>query len=431
MKQSTMLSSSVPPSNSRARAITTRQRFHSVLFLQLLAVCLSPASSLLFQSNRKCSIASIMTQKSPFTSTSAVSSSVSSYTLTDWQELNPESLVAAPCLIEQTLCQENDDDSFRFAKDVDYAKAILEAWKVEEASAELVWETNWCHCTYHTTNDHDNDDPSSSSMPLHGHLIQQKPLDSSESNDQNPGIILFHTGAGPHDLFLLYKAASLVNTLSPSCTVLIADILSDESGWAWSEDRTRYNRARTHVLEQQSSSSATTTTTIRPLLRQRVQAAVETLCNIPGVDSQKIAALGYCFGGHPIMELARLEHPSIRAMATFHGVFDGLGSTSEKVPSSNDDDTNTSSNPPPHAEVLICNGVDDPFVSDASLEQALELLQNYGYRTSLLQLASARHGFTNPAQDFNDNPSFAFHAESAAKAWKHTLNMLRRALYNE
>jgi dienelactone hydrolase len=78
--------------------------------------------------------------------------------------------------------------------------------------------------------------------------------------------------------------------------------------------------------------------------------------------------------------------------------------------------------------VLICHGTEDPFMSSTALEQALATLQARRYRTSLLQLP-ARHGFTNPAQDFNDNPAFAFEQESAAKAWKQATNLLRRTLW--
>jgi dienelactone hydrolase len=49
---------------------------------------------------------------------------------------------------------------------------------------------------------------------------------------------------------------------------------------------------------------------------------------------------------------------------------------------------------------------------------------------SLLQLQHAKHGFTNPAQDYNKrNPdAFGYHPESANKAWRQTMSLLRRRL---
>lgn len=53
--------------------------------------------------------------------------------------------------------------------------------------------------------------------------------------------------------------------------------------------------------------------------------------------------------------------------------------------------------------------------------------QSYGHRTSLLQL-QAKHGFSNPAQDFNPNPAFLYDAEAAEKSWKQAVGLLRRKL---
>ena len=322
---------------------------------------------------------------------------LTSMSSTRFTPLDPESLVSAKCLIEQTLCQPTDDQP-QLAKDFLYADAVLEAWKQQEAdSAKGVWNTEWSFVTYHTED----------GTPLHGHLVRN----TATNNKSVPGVIFFHTGAGPHDLFLLWKAAALVND-DNACVVLIADILSDPTGWAWDPDRTQYNQARNHVLQD------------RALLQSRIQAAVATLQG--HADLRRMAAMGWCLGGHSILELGRMRIPGMRAMATFHGVFDGavteeVNGTSYKVNSGAD----------VRSEVLICNGRQDPFVSNASLEQALALFQSHHNLVSLLQLKGAKHGFTNPAQDFNDNPAFAFHQESADKAWRQATALLKRRCFDD
>jgi dienelactone hydrolase len=309
----------------------------------------------------------------------------------DWQALDPESLVSAPCLIEQTLCQASDTQA-RLAKDKDYATAVLEAWKDDE---QADWEAVYKPVVY----------TADGGATLHGYCIRRRVPAANEA--ALAGIIFFHTGAGPHDLFLLYKAVALVNTLP--CVVMMADILSDESGWSWSADRTRYTAARKEVLAAQADG-------VRPLLQQRIRAALDFLAQDAGVD--RYAVLGWCLGGHSVLEISRMENvEGVRAMATFHGVFDGL------PPPPPVDAATTAA----LAEVLICHGTEDPFVSSTALEQALATLQARRYRTSLLQLP-ARHGFTNPAQDFNENPAFAFAPEAAAKAWKQATNLLQRTL---
>ena len=308
-----------------------------------------------------------------------------------WTPLNPESLVAAPCLIEQTLCQPSSNRSNsgggtqpHLAKNVDYARAILEAWRQDDPNA--TWDTEWKSIVY---NHHHETDKT----PLYGHLIRNRrgtTTTTATTNDNNRntvGILFCHTGAGPHDLFLLWKAAALVHALSaPSVqsssgssssdaktnvVILIADLLSDESGWAWTnvdEDRTRYEAAREELLRRQQDDAPQSSR--RPVLERRLQAAEACLRRqVQQLQSNqqqndhdvRIAALGWCLGGQAVVELARLKLPTVRAMVTFHGVFDNL-------PDSDDDATRDSSM---GSEILICHGLQDPFVPSHDLEKAL------------------------------------------------------------
>jgi acetyl esterase/lipase len=76
--------------------------------------------------------------------------------------------------------------------------------------------------------------------------------------------------------------------------------------------------------------------------------------------------------------------------------------------SQNDEYSHVSTNPQPKkTEILVCHGLQDPVVSDQSLEGALATLTQNRHIVSLLQLQGAKHGFNNPAQVFNDNPAIA------------------------
>jgi dienelactone hydrolase len=217
--------------------------------------------------------------------------------------------------------------------------------------------------------------------------------------------------------------------------------LSDATGWAWEDDKTHYQAERDAVLgtvagnEHEHDSHQ-----YRPVLQQRIRAAIDTLLKVdPRVDPENLAALGWCLGGHSILELGRMQQNKqmqipwgMRAMVSFHGVFDGLPPPPvEEVDNDNDTtDTvvdNISSPPKMKTEILLCHGLQDPFVSGQTLERALATLTQTGHIVSLLQLKGAKHGFTNPAQDFNDNPAFAFDAVSADKAWRQAMALLRRA----
>jgi dienelactone hydrolase len=347
---------------------------------------------------------------------------------TAWSDLNPESLVAAPCLIEQTLCVALNERP-QFAKNVDYARSILDAWRESEndRDGQPLVNVEWKSVVYASRTQDSQEN-------LYGHLIRRRRTDlpSFGSHELLPGVVFFHTGAGPHDIFLLWKASQLVQVLP--CVVLIADIFADDSGWSWQS--TEQDAARYHDMREQLMASRNGRDSV---FRDRVISAIDTIGSLEYVDSNRLAALGWCFGGLVIAELARLCLTGIQCMATFHGVFGNI-----------ENDSDDDSLAPAQSEILICHGRHDPFVPETDLENALyvtfilltmyydrllknfflivrALFQKYRHITSLLQL-DAKHGFTNPAQEWNENPAFAFHEPSATKAWKQTLVLLQRRI---
>jgi dienelactone hydrolase len=347
----------------------------------------------------------------------------------DWSPLNPESLVSAKCLIEQTLCSPSDGRP-RLAKSVDYATAIFDAWQDElQDKPALDDNDNFLHhddVEYKPVAYQDSDGKS-----LHGYLVRMRRKDDENetptSNSPSPVVLFFHTASGPHDLFLLYKAFSLIHSPQLSsfhCQVLIADILGDDAGWAWSENRERYIATRDYVLKKSHDNND------RPVLQRRIQAALSFLSCQDGLDTTRLAAFGWCLGGHVILELARMRVPNMRAMATFHGVFtdDHNSDDDAAATATSSYDEITSADQPAAAEVLLCHGIHDPFVSDQQLASAMATFQNLQCRLSLLQLP-AKHGFTNPAQVYSENSTaFAYHQEAADKAWRQALAMLQRNL---
>ena len=224
-------------------------------------------------------------------------------------------------------------------------------------------------------------------------------------------MVLFHTGAGPQDVFLRWKADALANDREAfgdkGCVVLIADILGDESGWAW-RDRDKYDRVHKSLLVPDKNGE-------RHKLRGRVRAALKAISSQPGVDPQRIGALGFCLGGHPIMELARMQEPSVRALATFHAVFDGVAKLSAVESSAGVSD----------CKVLVCTGDDNPFVPAADLSAALGAFRGLGYHSEARPFAETCHCFTNPAQDVNPSAAFAYDEEASAAAWTAVLSLLK------
>ena len=318
-------------------------------------------------------------------------------------------------------------DGFRYAKDDEYLEAVLNSWNQESSTAttlsqQRVETSPWIY--------HDDD-----GTPLYGHIV--RPIASKDDPDGppstlRPGILLFHTAAGPQDVFLFQKAATLASS-DLGCFVLICDVLSDQEGWAWTPDgdRTRFNNVKEELLQNNAS-----------LLRSRVKAAVRALADDAGlgVDPSRLASLGWCFGAQPILELAALQHQqdtdeagkerdtlafSATALVSYHGVYRRDPPLSVEPMDSN---TETPTRAPPERELLICTGKSDPFVAPDDLEFARATMGEQNYAVRILEFDGAKHGFTNPAQDFNTNPAFQYNEHAATQSWEATMELLRRKL---
>lgn len=311
------------------------------------------------------------------------------------------------------LCSATEDHA-KLAKDTEYADAVLNAWKEDNMSLKDSFTSMGSSFVYHESKDGVN---------LNGYLVAPFSLIGSGDGEnmkkgiQLPAIIFFHTGAGPQDVFLRWQADKLVRELN--CVVLIADIISDAEGYAWS-DRERYNAARRNVLAVTEECGDVA----RWKLRRSIAAAIHHLKELDFVQNHNIAALGWCMGGHPILELGLMQS-GIKALVSYHGVFDGVKDYETVDNSIKPGSPNIDGN----LQVLICNGKDDPFVEQDDIDKTKQLLERNNCKVQILNFDKVRHGFTNPAQDFNPSDAFAFDEYAAKKSWESTIHLLRRALY--
>lgn len=317
--------------------------------------------------------------------------------------------------ISAISCPENTSRSTqRLAKDEAYARAVLDAWQREAnkySSNDI--QTIGAKLEYRRRSD---------DKSLAGYLVTNKRLLDS-NQDQNhmavPVVILFHTGAGPQDIFLRWKADSIARDKiwgDNGCIVFIADILSDSIGWTW-QDRIRYDDERLKLLEYTQGSIDGALG--RWYLRESISAIFYCLEGINQVDKSKIGAIGWCMGGHPILELSTMDINGVKALITFHGVFDGVSSINATI-------DNVANEIKSH--VLVCNGKSDPFVSQESVEMCKAIMENHSCKVEVLNLENVRHGFSNPAQDFNPSESFAFDQNAANLSWKRMRELLQKQL---
>jgi dienelactone hydrolase len=115
------------------------------------------------------------------------------------------------------------------------------------------------------------------------------------------------------------------------------------------------------------------------LLRGRVTAALEELKKQQGVDETKLAAIGYCFGGTCVLELARSGAP-VAAVVSFHG---GLGTKLPAEPGTI------------KSRILVCHGEADTRVN-AEVPAFKEEMTKSQAKMEFVSYPEAQHGFTKP-----------------------------------
>jgi len=141
----------------------------------------------------------------------------------------------------------------------------------------------------------------------------------------------------------------------------------------------------------------------RALLRQRITAAVSVLGEQAEVDAANIAAMGYCFGGLCVLDLAR-SGSKVKGVVSFHGLFSPPEIT----------DTNSIT-----AKVLCLHGYDDPMAEPEAMMALAAELSAAGADWQIHAYGNTVHAFTNPAA--NSPEMGAVYSESADRRSREAL----------
>ncbi len=136
-------------------------------------------------------------------------------------------------------------------------------------------------------------------------------------------------------------------------------------------------------------------------LRRRVRAALDALANLPQVDGKRLGAMGYCFGGLAVLELARSGAP-VAGTVSFHGI---LGTrTPEDAKSIK-------------GKVLACTGADDPLVPPEQVAAFAAEMTKARVDWQVITYGGAKHAFTNPEADKAGRPGLGYQAAADARSW--------------
>jgi dienelactone hydrolase len=150
----------------------------------------------------------------------------------------------------------------------------------------------------------------------------------------------------------------------------------------------------------------------RALLRARVAAGLAELKKQKGVDAQRIAATGYCFGGGAVLELAR-SGADLRGVVSFHGSLDTpLPAARGGV----------------KAKVLVCHGAVDPYVKPEAVTGFQAEMEAAGVDYQFIAYAGAVHAFTQVGAGSDPSRGAAYNEAADRRSWQAMKTFLAEVL---
>ncbi len=218
---------------------------------------------------------------------------------------------------------------------------------------------------------------------LNGTALEGVLVYNDADSAKRPGILVIHDwmGVGPYVIGRCRQLAEL------GYVAFAADI---------------YGKGVRPANREEASQQAGIYKKDRALMRARVTAGLNELKKQLLVDPAKIAAIGYCFGGTTVIELAR-SGAELSGVVSFHG---GLDSPTPA------DGKNIKT------KLLILHGADDPFVPADDLQKFQQELRDAKVDWQMVSYGNAVHSFTH--KDAGDDPSkgAAYEARADRRSWQ-------------
>ena len=137
------------------------------------------------------------------------------------------------------------------------------------------------------------------------------------------------------------------------------------------------------------------------MLRARVNAALDVLEKQPQVDTKRVAAIGYCFGGTTVLELAR-SGADIAGIVTFHGGLDAPTRDAKNI----------------KCKVLICHGADDPYVPATDVTALQDELRTAKVDWQMIYYSGAVHSFTRVSAGNDNSKGAAYNEHADKRSWE-------------
>ncbi|WP_372945498.1 dienelactone hydrolase family protein [Muriicola sp.] len=227
---------------------------------------------------------------------------------------------------------------------------------------------------------------STDSTSMKGYLVHDKAF-----SGKRPGILVVHEWWG-HNEYTRERARMLAEL---GYTALAVDMYGDGKQALHPDDAGKFSGM---VMRNIGAATA------------RFDAALELLKSQSTVDSTKIAAIGYCFGGSVVLTMANAGK-DLDAVAAFHSGVQLPVMPNEGI----------------KARVLVCNGAADPFVSEESIAAFKEAMDASGADYEYIAYEGAQHAFTSKDADSlgqKFNLPLAYQEKADEESWQQLKELL-------
>ena len=200
------------------------------------------------------------------------------------------------------------------------------------------------------------------------------------SGDARPGVIIFPTVMGISEL----ERGFAGRLVGDGYSVLLADLY----GRRFTPDRRDEAVAAMQGLRED-----------RADLRERLLGVLGTAVEQEEIDDERVAAIGFCFGGQNALDLAR-SGADLAGVASFHGLFDPPGLPPQPV----------------RAKVAAFHGWDDPLVPPEAVVALANELTAASADWQIHAFGHVGHGFTNPGAT-GATPGIKYDERTAKRGW--------------
>ena len=208
---------------------------------------------------------------------------------------------------------------------------------------------------------------------------------ANPEKESAPLVLVVHTWAGRDD-FVEKKAIEL----------------AEEGYVAMAVDM--YGEAKVGTSTEENQSLMTPLIEDRDKLKAIINSAVEAGKKIDGVDSSKVAAIGYCFGGLVVLDLAR-SGTDISGVVSFHGLLMSSDISTDGI----------------QAKVLVLHGERDPMVPLSMVDDFQKEMTEAEADWQLHSYVNAYHSFTN--EEANDpNLGTQYNENADKRSWQSMMN---------